>query len=341
MKYFACLGNPPYQSENNNQRLYPAMYTTAKTIADNVEMIFPTAWQDAKNTNGLGLMNNEETKRDEEIVFIKNKHNAFPGVPGAEWTNVIMWKEGYDNGLDGKQRVIDDNGNIDICFLPIDRKEIAKPEQIASIVKKVNTLGEAKIMPMVSARKPYGFEADPLDNPDKYGIVLHDKPFEGSVRLFGKMKGEGRTSRYISRNSLPKVSSLLDKYKIFVVKAWGNMDEKGGYLGGSYSKVFAGKPGDCCSEMYIEIGPFSNKAEADNAVKYMNTKFFRAVFYNNKFSQNTARETYRDVPLQDFTADSDIDWSQSVADIDKQLYKKYGLSDDEIEFIESHVKEME
>lgn len=59
-----------------------------------------------------------------------------------------------------------------------------------------------------------------------------------------------------------------------------------------------------------------------------------------KITQDNTKSKWEKVPLQDFTSHSDIDWSQSIPDIDKQLYKKYGLSQDEIDFIESHVKEM-
>ena len=134
---------------------------------------------------------------------------------------------------------------------------------------------------------------------------------------------------------------MLESFKIFVPKAWGNMDERKGYLGGAFSEILVAKPFDACSEMYIEFGPFNNIDEAKNAKKYFYTKFFRAVFYKDKTSQNTARDTYRSVPLQNFTNNSDIDWSQPLAQIDQQLYKKYGLSEKEIAFIEEKVKEME
>ena len=118
------------------------------------------------------------------------------------------------------------------------------------------------------------------------------------------------------------------------------MDEKTGYLGGSFGAVFVGGPGDICSETYIEFGPFSDKFEATSASKYFRSKFFRAVFYMNKVSQNTARETFNKVPQQDWTSNSSIDWSKSIHEIDLQLYKKYSLTQEEIDFIEKHIKAM-
>ena len=59
-----------------------------------------------------------------------------------------------------------------------------------------------------------------------------------------------------------------------------------------------------------------------------------------KITQHNDRDKWKYVPLQDFTPNSDIDWSKSIPEIDRQLYVKYGLSQEEIDFIESHVKEM-
>ena len=83
-----------------------------------------------------------------------------------------------------------------------------------------------------------------------------------------------------------------------------------------------------------------NKDETENFMKYIKRKFARAMLGTLKVTQDNPRETWLNVPLQDFTTNSDIDWSKSVSEIDKQLYKKYGLSEDEIKFIESKVKEM-
>lgn len=76
-------------------------------------------------------------------------------------------------------------------------------------------------------------------------------------------------------------------------------------------------------------------------MKYIKTKFARTLLGVLKITQDNSKSTWKHVPLQDFTSSSDVDWSKSVQEIDEQLYKKYGLSDDEIEFIETHVKAMD
>lgn len=88
------------------------------------------------------------------------------------------------------------------------------------------------------------------------------------------------------------------------------------------------------------IGSFDTEAEAIATKKYICTKFLRSLLGVLKVTQHITPEKWVYVPLQDFTPNSDIDWSQSVADIDRQLYAKYGLDEKEIEFIETHVKEM-
>ena len=91
----------------------------------------------------------------------------------------------------------------------------------------------------------------------------------------------------------------------------------------------------------LSSSPRNRKEEAENAIKYIQSRFFRYLVSIRKRTQHTSRDVFQFVPLQNFTAHSDIDWSKSVADIDKQLYAKYNLSADEIKFIESMIKPME
>ena len=339
MKFDVVIGNPPYQE--GNYQIYSDFYLQARKCANNICMIFPSGWQQVKTTNGLGKLNKSEVKHDKQIISIDNRQNVFDNVAGAEWTNIICWRRFYDNGLNGKQLVYTEGTNPVKIQLPLTKNDIEKPEEILSVVDKVNLRSESKVLSIGSASKPYGFRADPIDNPAKYNLTVSNvRTPTHSIRLFGN-KARKRSHVFIERSKLIKESPMLEKYKLFVPKAWGNMDERSGYIGGSFSEILVADPLDCCSEMYIEFGPFKTKGEAENAKKYFYTKLFRAVFYRDKISQNTARETYRSVPLQDFTADSDIDWTKSIPEIDRQLYNKYGLDDREIRFIEEKVKEME
>ena len=94
------------------------------------------------------------------------------------------------------------------------------------------------------------------------------------------------------------------------------------------------------TQSFISIGALDTKNEAEALLKYVKSKFMRTMLGVLKVTQDNNKSVWKYVPLQDFTAHSDIDWSKSVAEIDRQLYRKYDLTADEIEFIETHVKEM-
>ena len=106
-------------------------------------------------------------------------------------------------------------------------------------------------------------------------------------------------------------------------------------------KSYVAGPNVACTDSMIPFGAFDNILEATNLQKYMMTKFLRFMVGILKVSQNLYQNVYQFVPLQNFTSESDIDWSKSVAEIDQQLYGKYGLDESEIAFIESKIKPME
>ena len=93
--------------------------------------------------------------------------------------------------------------------------------------------------------------------------------------------------------------------------------------------------------LFRSIGNFKDEFEANAALKYVKSKFARVLLGILKITQHNPVATWKVVPLQDFTSNSDIDWTKSISEIDQQLYKKYGLSDEEINFIETKVQEMD
>jgi len=106
------------------------------------------------------------------------------------------------------------------------------------------------------------------------------------------------------------------------------------------SKPLIGEPLIGYTQSFISIGAFETYIEAEAAYKYIKTKFARVMLGILKVTQDNRKEVWKFVPLQDFTSASDIDWSQSLSDIDRQLYAKYGLSEEEIGFIEGMIKVM-
>lgn len=114
-----------------------------------------------------------------------------------------------------------------------------------------------------------------------------------------------------------------------------------GQFGEAITLPLIAEPGEGHTQTFISIGKCDTRVEAENEMKYVLTKFARALLGILKVTQDNKRGVWKYVPLQDFTSSSDIDWSKSVHEIDEQLYDKYGLTKDERDFIETHVKEME
>ena len=147
--------------------------------------------------------------------------------------------------------------------------------------------------------------------------------------------GNKRTWRYVRRDYVIDSFGRTDKYKVILPESNGS-----GAIGEVLSTPLIGQPLIGHTQSFISIGCFETKQDAEACYKYVCSKFTRALLGILKITQHNPPEKWKYVPLQDFTPASDIDWSQSVADIDRQLYRKYGLSEKEIEFIETHVKEM-
>ena len=128
----------------------------------------------------------------------------------------------------------------------------------------------------------------------------------------------------------------LNKYKVFLPKSNGS-----GAIGEVLSTPLVGEPLVGGTETFMSFGAFDCKHDAESCLKYIKCKFARAMLGILKITQDNPVSVWRFVPLQDFTVNSDIDWSQSIENIDQQLYKKYNLSQDEIDFIESKVRAMD
>ena len=144
-----------------------------------------------------------------------------------------------------------------------------------------------------------------------------------------------RGKKYCHRRYLKNEHKSLFKYKVLVPKATGS-----GKFGDTFPELIIVKPTEAFTQTYISIGTFDSEEDAINLSKYLKTKFCRTLLYVLKVTQDNLPAVWRFIPKQIFSSKSDIDWSSAIAEIDQQLYKKYSLSDEEIEFIETHVKEM-
>ena len=153
------------------------------------------------------------------------------------------------------------------------------------------------------------------------------------ICILGLIKNQ-RTYRYVKRKYIEE-SKNLNFYKVIVPKSNGS-----GAIGEILSTPLIGEPLIGFTQSFISFGKFETQEEADAAHKYIRSKFTRTLLGVLKSTQDNSKEVWKYVPLQDFTAGSDIDWSKSVAEIDAQLYAKYNLTEEEIAFIESMIKPM-
>lgn len=163
----------------------------------------------------------------------------------------------------------------------------------------------------------------------------HNDAKNDDVLIYGVYKGQ-RTGKYIESKYVDMTDCNIEKYKIVLPKADGN-----GTFGSTLTKPEILPQNSGFTHTFLGIGGFDNLSDAESALKYIKTKFARTLLSVLKITQDVNADKWKYVPLQDFTSSSDIDWSQSIANIDQQLYRKYGLSDEEINFIEMNVKEME
>ena len=161
-----------------------------------------------------------------------------------------------------------------------------------------------------------------------------------NIQIEGKAKIYGR---YENRRCYKRIKDTYithpDNYKCFKVvipKSNGS-----GAIGEVLSTPIVGEPIIGYTQSFISIGCFETEKEASATLKYVKSKFMRTMLGVLKVTQDNNTDVWKFVPLQDFTSTSDIDWSQSISDIDRQLYAKYGLSDEEIAFIEKMIKPME
>lgn len=162
--------------------------------------------------------------------------------------------------------------------------------------------------------------------------VFSTEERENTIRILGFVN-QKRQWYYVDR-SLLQDNPYMDTYNVFVPETNG----KGAF--DAFSTPIIGCPSEATADTFLSIGTFNSYTEAKNLLAYVKTKFLRALLGIRKATQHNPAKTWCFVPVQDFTEESDIDWSLSIPEIDQQLYKKYRLKSNEIRFIEKNVKEM-
>ncbi|MGZ0017561.1 hypothetical protein [Yeosuana sp. AK3] len=193
-----------------------------------------------------------------------------------------------------------------------------------SILHKIQKLNEKSFADIVSANDPFGFDTREVGGYKRIKPKFKKIPFDNSVKFY--YNGWQKTGvGYVEKQSIRKNIELIKGYKVLITKAWGT-----GNISKDWLNPLVVEPNSCCTETYLMIGPYENIDIANNIVSYTQTKFFHFLVSLIKLTQNAMKKVYTFVPIQDF----EKSWT------DNQLYEKYKLNQDEIEFIEKMIKPM-
>jgi len=341
MKIDAIIGNPPYQMtvEGNGRAkpVYHLFIDLASQLSQRVSLITPARY--LFNAGFTPTEWNNKMLNDVHFRVVAYKANSteiFPTV-GIAGGVAIMFRDAKQNfgkigtfkaypeldTIADKVGARQEQSLVEIIYAESSyRFDTSKPEVERLVLERLN--GDRKIISNVFDKLPDFFSEE-------------QRP--GTVGFYGRTTG-GRCFRYADKNLFEEHPNL-DKHKVIVPESNGS---------GAIGEVpctpiigtpIIGEPLIGATQTFLTIGAFDTRAEAEACLKYVKTKFARTLLGILKVTQHNPKDTWRLVPLQDFTNRSDIDWTQSVSDIDRQLYRKYALSESEIAFIEEKVRSME
>lgn len=343
MKFDYVIGNPPYQDETlgDNKGFAPPVYNkfldASYEIADKVEMIHPARF--LFNAGSTPKAWNEKMLNDSHLTVLhyesdSSKIFANTDIKGGV---VITYRDKVKNyGAIEHFIVFDELRSIARKIGKTDYVPLSKVIYAAESYRFTETMHKenSSVESLLSKGHKYDFKSNVLSKLDNI-VFFSEMPKDGSpyIKILG-LDGSKRTEKWI-RKDYVRVPENFGSYKVFISKANGS-----GAFGETLSAPIIAEPGIGHTQTFMSIGKCESEQEAIAITKYVKTKFARAMLGVLKITQDCPAPKWKYVPLQDFTAHSDIDWSKSVAEIDRQLYRKYDLTADEIEFIETHVKEM-
>jgi superfamily II DNA or RNA helicase len=343
MKFDVVVGNPPYQEETkdtSDSAIYNIFYDLAEHTSQRYCLISPARF--LFNAGKTPTTWNEKMLQDEhlEVLFYEqNSANVFPNTDIKGGVAVLYRDAKTKFGKIGTFTIF---------------------EELNSIVRKVENRADFEsIVPIIHLQQKLNLAVLYTDYPNarnKVGsqgtekrlttsifetldIFSDSKQSDADVSILGLVKNR-RKFKFVNRKYLEDHINLF-RWKVLVPAANGT-----GAIGEVLSTPLVGEPlvGEPLvgfTQSFISFGNFETENEAQACIKYIKSKFARAMLGVLKVTQHNTADKWVKVPLQDFTPRSDIDWTQSVADIDRQLYQKYGLDAAEIAFIEEKVRGME
>ena len=342
MKFDYIIGNPPYQDEvlGDNKTFAPPIYhlfmDSVRDVASRVELITPArflfnAGSTPKEWNNRMLAD----PHFKVVSFFENAKDVFANV-GIAGGVAISYFDSVK--LFDPIRLFIPNQVLSSIYHKVTGADdfvglntIAVTAYAYRFTEKMHT-ENPQLRSKLSKGHDYDLKSSVLK---RIPEVFYDTvPDDGDYALMiGRLDNE-RVRKYIRRDYINDVVNF-DTYKVLIPKAAGSGD-----YGSVLSPMEVGVPHEGHIETFMSIGSFQEEIEAINCIKYLKGKFARALLGILKVTQDNPPDKWSCIPIQDFSSSSDIDWSASNKNIDRQLYLKYGLTDDEVAFIETHVKEM-
>ena len=320
MQFDVIIGNPPYQLNDGGYGTSAApiyqLFVEKALDLDPRYAVFvtPSRWM----AGGKGLDKYRERmlsdKRMRSIVDFPKLYEAFPGVKIRGGISYFLWDREH-NGLCTVQTVWDGQPTGPAVARPLSSYDVlVRRNQAVPILEKVRAKGERTLETRVSSRKPFGLPTNYKGKPTRKGL-------KKAVRLY-----ENQRIGWIERTDIAVNQAWIDRWKVLMTRVQGTSASVETIF---LSKPIIAEPGTACTETYLVAGHFDSEAETATYAKYLRTRFVRFLVSLRKPSQDAARNVYAfvpDLPL-------DVEWT------DQKLYKRYGLTKTEVEFIESQVAE--
>lgn len=334
MRFDYIVGNPPYQEDTNGagrqaRPLYNVFFEQAKQLnPKSISLITPSRWF----SGGMGLNSFREAMmngRSLKAIFdYTNAKDCFPGNSISGGVSFFIWDRDYNGDC---KFVNVTNGVMTELKRPLNEFPIiVRYNQAVDVIHKVQKVTKRYLTEITSGLMPFGLSTN------YRGTDV--KTDEDSLTLYAT---NGVT--YISEHEIDKGLEYLGKFKVLISKTGaehaGEPSKDGKFRVIPSSMRVIGTR-DVCTHSYFLVGKTESKEIAENILKYMKTQFVRFLMLMAMSGFGLSKNTMIFVPIQDFTAASDIDWTKPIPEIDRQLYAKYGLDENEISFIEKNVKEM-
>ena len=318
MQFDVIIGNPPYQLDDGGYGTSAApIYQLFVEKALNLDpryavFVTPSRWM----AGGKGLDKYRQKmlsdKRMRRIMDYPKLYEGFPGVKIRGGISYFLWDREHSGACE-VQTIWDGQPTGPAVARHLDAYGIlVRRNEAVPILEKIRAKGETTLDARVSSGKPFGLRTFFHGKPDKQGLK---KP----VKLFGSQKVS-----YVERKDVPVNPEWIDEWKVLMTAVQGTsaaVETK--FL----SKPIIAEPGTACTETYLVAGHFDTEYEASNFAKYLRSRFVRFLVSLRKATQHATRDVYAFVP--------DLPLNQEWTD--SKLYKRYGLTKEEIAFIESQV----